>query len=84
MPLEKGRVQVDLGTQEFINLILQANKTAVLPITPQIAALSAQLPTEINKDPADRLIAATALTENIPLVTADKNLRNAKSLKTIW
>ncbi len=33
---------------------------------------------------ADRIIAATSLVENAPLVTADKNLINAKVINTIW
>ncbi len=42
------------------------------------------LPAEINNDPADRLIAATAITTGAPLVTADGNLRKAQSIQTIW
>lgn len=84
MLVEKGRVQVGVDCQSFINLILQANKTRVQPITPLIAALSAQLPAEINRDPADRLIVATALVENARLLTADRNLRDTDVIATIW
>ena len=64
MLLQKGRVRVGVDSIAFINLVLQANNTLVRPISPQIAALAAQFPAEINKDPADRLIAATTLAEN--------------------
>jgi PIN domain nuclease of toxin-antitoxin system len=84
MLVEKGRVQVGVDCQSFINLILQANKARVQPITPLIAALSAQLPAEINRDPADRLIVATALAESARLLTADHNLRNTDVIATIW
>ena len=84
MLIAKGRIQVEVDTQTFLHLLLQANKTAVFPITPEIATLSVQLPPEINKDPADRLIAATALNQNLPLLTADQNLRASKRLNTIW
>lgn len=84
MLIEKGRVQVGVDCQSFINLILQANKTRVQPITPHIATLSVQLPPEIGKDPADRLIVATALAENVPLLSADRNLQNIASIATIW
>ena len=56
MLLEKGRVQVEVDCQTFINLLLQANKTIVRAITPQIATIAVQFPVEINKDPAGRLI----------------------------
>ena len=39
---------------------------------------------EINNDPADRFIVATAILEKYPLVTADKNLIKAKIVTTIW
>ncbi|MCB0163659.1 MAG: type II toxin-antitoxin system VapC family toxin [Anaerolineae bacterium] len=82
--LQKGRVQVNVDSQTFINLLLQANKSRVLAISPQIAVLAAQFPAEINKDPADRLIAATALVENATLITADRNLQAAGLIPTLW
>jgi len=32
----------------------------------------------------DRIITATALAENIPLVTADRRIRLSRAVKTIW
>lgn len=84
MLLQKGRLRVDTDPLSFMNLLLQANKTLVQAITPQIATLATQLPTEINKDPADRLIAATTLAENSTLLTADRNLQAAELLPTLW
>ncbi|MCO6452044.1 MAG: type II toxin-antitoxin system VapC family toxin [Caldilineales bacterium] len=84
MLIQKGRVRVNADSQTFINLALQANKSSVQAITPQIASLAVQLGDEINRDPADRLIVATALALDIPLVTADKNLQAAKIVNTIW
>ena len=84
MLLEKGRVQVDADPQTFINLILQANKTIVQAITPRIATMAVQLPPAINNDPAGRLIVATALAEDIPLLTADSNLQATPLISTLW
>lgn len=84
MLVQKGRVQVDIECQVFLNLVLQANKIVVQAITPQIATLAVGLPVYINKDPADRLIYATALAKEIPLVTADRNLRDATMIPTLW
>jgi PIN domain nuclease of toxin-antitoxin system len=56
----------------------------VAPITPEIAAFAVQLPSSFPKDPADRLIAATAMVEGAPLITADERIRGAKVLRTIW
>ena len=54
------------------------------PVTPEIAALAVRLPDEFPKDPADRLIAATAIVEGMPLVTADMRIRQSKVVDTIW
>lgn len=84
MLVQKGRIQVGIDCQSFLNLIVQANLIHVRTITPQIAALSTQLPSAINADPADRLIVATALAEGVSLITADRNLRTAEWVTTIW
>lgn len=84
MLLHRGRLRVDTDPLSFINLVLQANKTRVQAITPHIATLSTQFPAEINKDPADRLIAATTLAENGTLLTANRNLQAAELVPTLW
>jgi PIN domain nuclease of toxin-antitoxin system len=42
------------------------------------------LPDKFPKDPADRLIAATAMAEAMALVTADMRIRRAKVVETVW
>src|SRR5277367_5730548 len=46
----------------------------VLPVTRAIAIAAAGLISPFPGDPFDRIIAATALTEGIPLVTADERI----------
>lgn len=75
---------VDLGSQAFLNLLLQANCLVVATISPEIATLAVQLPAEISRDAADRLIVATALAENDRLVTADGNLQRSGLIATLW
>jgi hypothetical protein len=36
------------------------------------------------KDPADRIIGATALVEGLFLLTADRGIRRSKAVRTIW
>jgi len=84
MLVQKGRVQIATDCQSFINLLLQANKTHLVPISPAIATQSVQLPALVNKDPADRLLVATALVEQAVLVTADHNLRQISAITTLW
>jgi PIN domain nuclease of toxin-antitoxin system len=54
----------------------------VLSITPEIAALSVSL--GLHGDPADRLIAATAVHHDAEVVTSDHRLRSAARVRTVW
>jgi PIN domain nuclease of toxin-antitoxin system len=56
----------------------------VLPITANIALQAFAFPASYPKDPADRLIGATALIEDIPLITADRGIRRSGTVPTIW
>jgi PIN domain nuclease of toxin-antitoxin system len=56
----------------------------VLPISARICVRSSSLPLSYPKDPADRIIGATALVEGIPLITADRDIRSSRALPTIW
>ena len=84
MLINKKRLVIDVTASEFINLVLKSENYHVQAITAEIAELSVNFNSEINNDPADRLIAATSIINNIPLITADNNLREAKILSTIW
>jgi len=84
MLVQKERVCIEASYQDFIKWVLLSNKYQYQGITPEIAELSTQFPEEINKDPVDRIIAATSLVQKIPLVTADSNLKRSCMLTTIW
>jgi PIN domain nuclease of toxin-antitoxin system len=79
---ENGRLTVAGSVESFVRET--AARVIHQPITPEIAALAVQLPEGFPKDPADRLIAATAMAEGAALVTADERIRQAKVVQTIW
>ncbi len=84
MLINKKRLIVDDTASGFINLLIQSQNYQVQQITPEIAELSVNFGAEINNDPADRLISATSILRNTPIITADQNLRDATILETIW
>jgi PIN domain nuclease of toxin-antitoxin system len=84
MLIKKERIKIGTSYLELINLVQAANKYIFQGITPEIAELSVNLSPKVSLDPADRLISATSLITDTPLVTADKNLRLTSQLKTIW
>jgi PIN domain nuclease of toxin-antitoxin system len=79
---ENGRIQVVGSVESFVRET--ASRVILQPMTPEIATLAVQLPARFPKDPADRLIAATAMVEGALLVTAEERIRQAKVVQTIW
>lgn len=55
----------------------------ILPITAEIAVEVARLPETFQRDPADRIIVATARVHQLALATSDRLIRDAK-LARIW
>jgi len=84
MLMHKGRLSIDAKYLDFITLVLESNRYVLRGITPEIAELSTKLFHDDNKDPADRIIAATSIVENAKLLTADKKLWQSKKVVTIW
>ena len=78
----KGRVTLNSSLETFLSEI--EARFVVLPITGKVCVRAMALPATYPKDPADRLIAATAIVEGSSLVTADDAIRRSMALPTIW
>ena len=79
---ENHRILISGSVETFVRETV--SRVITREMTPEIVALAVRLPPEFPKDPADRLIASTAMVDGIPLVTADARIRNAKVADTIW
>ena len=74
-----------MGTLETsIRHIIGRSGVSIRDITPEIAALAAQFPESFSKDPADRIIAATARGEGMTLISKDEKILQSTLLKTVW
>jgi PIN domain nuclease of toxin-antitoxin system len=80
--LSRGRVQARGTIEAAVRLLLE--DVTVLAITPAIAALATQFPSDYPHDPTDRIIGATARAEGLTLVTRDEKIRRSPLLKTVW
>lgn len=78
----KGRIAMAMSLESFLRDIEE--RFVVLPIGSRACARTLTLPASYPKDLADRIIAATALIEGLALVTADREIRRARAVKTIW
>jgi len=80
----RGYLRAPGTVEDSIQALLDSSGVTVRPLTPTIAALATQFPGDYPRDPADRLIGATARAEGLTLITRDERIRNSKLLKTIW
>lgn len=78
----RGRIQAYGTVDASVRLLTEG--MIIKPITAEISAIAAQFPREFPQDPSDRLIAATARAEGLPLVTRDEKLRESGLVQTIW
>jgi PIN domain nuclease of toxin-antitoxin system len=67
----------------YMEDIIDSLGLTILPLTPSIAAL-AESGIVPHGDPADRLIAATAITHQAALITSDEKLWSIPGLRYIW
>lgn len=78
----RGRVQVYGSVETSVETLIE--DMAVIPITPEIAALATQFSDDYPHDPVDRLIGATARAEGMTLVTRDERIRRSPLIRTVW
>ncbi len=78
----KGRVRLTISLQSFLQEV--EKRFVVLPISGRACVHAMQLPESYPRDPADRVIGATAQVEGLSLITADHQIRAAKVVRTIW
>lgn len=84
MLADKGRLELGVvPVEEYLDKVIAALGLTVLPISPRIVAL-AQSGRFVQKDPADRLIGATALVLGAPLITRDAEFSQIDGLRLIW
>ena len=78
-----GRIDPGGTVPDFLKKITAG--VVILPLTIEIAAQAAAFPAaSYPRDPADRLIGATALTSGTGLVTKDNAIRRSSLVRTIW
>jgi PIN domain nuclease of toxin-antitoxin system len=82
MLVEKKRITLERNVLEWLQDAIEDTRAEVLPLTPQIAVAATAF-AELS-DPSDRLIAATALTHGVPLVTKDERIQRSGVVATIW
>jgi PIN domain nuclease of toxin-antitoxin system len=76
MLIDRGRLSIPLNIDQWMQQALRYSGVHLLPLTPEIAIESTQLPGSFQRDPADRIIVATARRLRCPLVTLDQRIQS--------
>jgi PIN domain nuclease of toxin-antitoxin system len=84
MLINKGRLVLSMDVENWIDEVAQIDGVRFVPVDHETGIKSTLLPGSFHKDPADRMIVATARRLAAPLVTADEKLINYEHVKTIW
>lgn len=81
--VQLGRIELKRPLKTWLEIALGYPAIQVLPLTPEIAMLSTQLPDGFRSDPADEIIVATALHYDCSLLTSDSKMREYAHVRTI-
>ncbi|MBP9890660.1 MAG: type II toxin-antitoxin system VapC family toxin [Planctomycetes bacterium] len=79
-----GRVQLQRPVLEWLHAILDLDDYALANLTPEVADVGAAISTKTLADPADRMVVATAMLNQCPLVTADGSIHDSGLVQCIW
>jgi PIN domain nuclease of toxin-antitoxin system len=82
--VERGRLRLAIDVRDWLCRCEALPFLTFVPVDNAIAVESVRLPDFPHADPADRIIAATALSLGATLVTKDDKLQNYPHVKTIW
>ena len=81
--VDMGRVEIEGSVDDWLRVAASPATVKIQPITPAIVAEMNRLPASFHRDPADRLIVATARVLKLPLATRDRKIRSSRMVP-IW
>jgi PIN domain nuclease of toxin-antitoxin system len=84
MKARAGNLRFDRPCGAWIDESLSGDaRVEVLHLLPRISVMAAELGWN-HADPADRMIVATALAHDAPLVTADERILESRLVRCVW
>ena len=69
-----GRLTLAGQLRTWVSETLQALHAEAIPVTHEIALAAYDLPGDFHRDPADRILVATAMVHDLTLMTADDRI----------
>ena len=81
--IKKGRLDFFIDPNTWLAKIESMPSVKFVPVDNAVAVQSVNLPDFSHKDPADRIIIATAREYGATLITSDKRILNYKHVRTL-
>ena len=83
MMITRKRIRLKISPEEWLDHAINRTGITVFDLSPRIALESCNLPGNFHKDPADRIIVATARVHKLKLITKDKNIIGYPNVETV-
>lgn len=84
MLVEREKLVLSMDVGSWLAAVADIEAVRFISVDPEIAVKSVELPGEFHKDPADRMIVATARKFSVSLVTKDEKIRAYPHVRTLW
>jgi PIN domain nuclease of toxin-antitoxin system len=82
MMVTRHQMDIDMTLHAYLRHV--ESVCTVLPIDASVADRSMRFSSKFPRDPADKIIAATAIVHGLKLVTSDKPIRKSGEVSCIW
>jgi len=80
----KRRVELKVSPAKWLSGAIDSVGITTIDLSPDIAIDSCNLPGNFHKDPADRIIVASARIHNLTLLTKDQKILNYSHVRSLW
>lgn len=77
-----GAISLSIALREWVERALDALQAETLPVSHEIAMEAYSLPGPFHKDPADRVLVATARRHGLTMLTADERILAYSQIRT--
>ena len=82
--VERGRIELDRHWKSWFRYYTELNGWQIVPMDLEVMEEAYSLPEYSDRDPADRIIVATARRLHLRIVTADRRMLDYPHVETVW
>ena len=84
MLVQRGRLALSLEVERWLAVVASIAAVRLLPLEPAVAVAATRLPEPFHADPADRFLVAQARDLAVPLLSADRKIRDYPHGQSLW